>query len=269
MKNKKFFKLIVINYNNYIYIKKCLDSIKNQTFKDFICIIVDDVSSDKSPDIAKIYEKRYPEQFKFIQLTTKGYPGGARNAALQFDIESEYTWFIDSDDYLYDNNVLDEMYKCILLNKKPDVIRCSYITIENDTCGNIKQKLNIEKNNINYILNSGLAPWKTCHKSDIKNQFPENCLIEDVLYGLKLFDKIDITNIPVVQKPCYVYNRMSITSLWNNPNNKKDSFFYYSQLKLIKDLINTNFNTEYCDKYAKKEIEKMKNNLNNRLIYCK
>lgn len=61
MKNKKFFKLIVINYNNYIYIKKCLDSIKNQTFKDFICIIVDDVSSDKSPDIAKIYEKRYPE----------------------------------------------------------------------------------------------------------------------------------------------------------------------------------------------------------------
>lgn len=102
-------------------------------------------------------------------MTTKGYPGGARNAALQFDIESEYTWFIDSDDYLYDNNVLDEMYKCILLNKKPDVIRCSYITIENDTCGNIKQKLNIEKNNINYILNSGLAPWKTCHKSDIKN----------------------------------------------------------------------------------------------------
>jgi glycosyltransferase involved in cell wall biosynthesis len=61
MKNKKFFKLIVVNYNNYIYIKKCLDSIKNQTFKDFICIIVDDVSSDKSPNIAKIYEKRYPE----------------------------------------------------------------------------------------------------------------------------------------------------------------------------------------------------------------
>jgi hypothetical protein len=49
-----------------------------------------------------------------------------------------------------------------------------------------------------------------------------------VLYGLKLFDKIDVTNIPVVYKPCYVYNRMSITSLWNNPNNKKDSFFYYS-----------------------------------------
>jgi glycosyltransferase involved in cell wall biosynthesis len=61
MKNKRFFKLIVVNYNNYIYIKKCLDSIKNQTFKDFICIIVDDVSSDKSPNIAKIYEKRYPE----------------------------------------------------------------------------------------------------------------------------------------------------------------------------------------------------------------
>jgi glycosyltransferase involved in cell wall biosynthesis len=61
MKNKRFFKLIVVNYNNYIYIKKCFDSIKNQTFKDFICIIVDDVSSDKSPNIAKIYEKRYPE----------------------------------------------------------------------------------------------------------------------------------------------------------------------------------------------------------------
>ena len=66
--DKAFFKIVVPNYNNFIYIKKCLDSVLNQTFKDYICIIVDDLSTDRSPDIAKIYAKRYPDRFRFVQL---------------------------------------------------------------------------------------------------------------------------------------------------------------------------------------------------------
>ena len=41
-----FFKVIIPNYNSEKFIKKCLDSILNQTFKDFEVVIVDDMSTD-------------------------------------------------------------------------------------------------------------------------------------------------------------------------------------------------------------------------------
>lgn len=106
-----FFKIIVPNYNNYIYIKKCLDSIKEQTFKDYVCIVVDDLSTDDSFKIAQIYANRDPEHFIAIQLKKKGYAGAARNKGLDYPIDSDYTWFIDSDDWIYDKNVLYTIHK--------------------------------------------------------------------------------------------------------------------------------------------------------------
>ena len=59
-KDKVFFKIICVNYNNYIYIKKCLESVFSQTFNDFFLIVVDDISTDDSPKICEIFKKRYP-----------------------------------------------------------------------------------------------------------------------------------------------------------------------------------------------------------------
>ena len=63
---KYFFRIIIPNYNNYNYLKRCLDSIVSQTFDDFICIIVDDMSTDKSIELINIYQKRYPKNVKLI-----------------------------------------------------------------------------------------------------------------------------------------------------------------------------------------------------------
>ncbi len=49
---KSFFKIIVPNFNNYVYIKKSLESLASQTFSDYICVVVDDMSTDMSPMIA-------------------------------------------------------------------------------------------------------------------------------------------------------------------------------------------------------------------------
>ena len=77
-RKKAFFKIVVPNYNNYIYIKKCLDSIKEQTFGDYVCIVVDDLSTDRSFEIAQIYALRDPYRFKAIQLHSRGCAGGCR-----------------------------------------------------------------------------------------------------------------------------------------------------------------------------------------------
>ena len=51
------YSVIVVNYNNEKYLNKCLDSIMNQTYKNFELIIVDDGSTDGSRDIINTYRK--------------------------------------------------------------------------------------------------------------------------------------------------------------------------------------------------------------------
>jgi predicted glycosyltransferase involved in capsule biosynthesis len=54
-----------------------------------------------------MYERKYPNIVHFIKLDNHLAPGNVRNIGINYTyIKSEYTWFIDSDDYLYSNNVL-------------------------------------------------------------------------------------------------------------------------------------------------------------------
>lgn len=62
-----------------------------------------------------------------VRPKQKGYAGAARNAGLDYPVESEYTYFLDSDDWLYDRTVLQRLYDNIKKNNYPDVVRCSYV----------------------------------------------------------------------------------------------------------------------------------------------
>lgn len=54
-----FFRIIIPNYNNGAFLRQCIDSVLNQSFKDFEIILVDDVSTDNSREIIKEYEERH------------------------------------------------------------------------------------------------------------------------------------------------------------------------------------------------------------------
>ena len=54
-----FLSVIVPIYNAEKYLKECLDSVMNQTFKDFEVILVNDGSTDRSPQICDSYAKQY------------------------------------------------------------------------------------------------------------------------------------------------------------------------------------------------------------------
>ena len=62
---KVFFKIIIPNYNNMAYIKKCLDSILEQTFQDFKIVVVDDLSTDGSDKFCEMYARKYPSKIVF------------------------------------------------------------------------------------------------------------------------------------------------------------------------------------------------------------
>ena len=95
-----FFRIIVPNYNYEHTIKKCLDSILNQTYTNYEIVFVDDMSTDNSVTIAT---QMLGKQHKVIQLKQKRYNGGARNEAyLHLSDDVDYIYYIDSDDWLYE-----------------------------------------------------------------------------------------------------------------------------------------------------------------------
>ena len=99
--------IIVPVYNVEKYVKKCLESISNQTYKNIEIIIVNDGATDSSESICK----EFVESEDRAKLYTKENGGlsSARNHGIKF-ATGKYVLFIDSDDYI-DEGMVEELYK--------------------------------------------------------------------------------------------------------------------------------------------------------------
>lgn len=94
--------VVVPVYNVKEYLRRCLDSILNQSFSNFEVLLVDDGSSDGSEKICDEYACREP-RFKVIHQSNQGV-SSARNAGLDWAINhSTCRWiaFVDSDDWVH------------------------------------------------------------------------------------------------------------------------------------------------------------------------
>ena len=88
----KLVSIVVPVHNSSKYLKRCLDSILNQTYKNIEVITVENGSTDDSLEILKSYEP----QIKVIKLDSKSL-GTARNSGINASL-GDYISFIDSDD---------------------------------------------------------------------------------------------------------------------------------------------------------------------------
>ena len=91
--------IVVPIYNVENYLRQCLDSIQNQTYKKFECIIVNDGSTDSSQQIAEEYLT--DSRFKLINQSNKGLSGARNTGINHIREESTFVAFVDSDDYIY------------------------------------------------------------------------------------------------------------------------------------------------------------------------
>ena len=97
--------VIVPVYGVEDYIKKCIDSLVNQTFKDFEVLVVNDGTLDRSIDIIK--ESFNDKRIKILNKENGGL-SDARNFALSY-ATGEYIMYVDSDDYVHEE-ILEKMY---------------------------------------------------------------------------------------------------------------------------------------------------------------
>ena len=91
--------IIVPIYNVENYLRQCLDSIQNQTYKNFECIMVNDGSTDSSQQIAEEYLT--DSRFRLINQSNKGLSGARNTGISHIREESTFISFVDSDDYIY------------------------------------------------------------------------------------------------------------------------------------------------------------------------
>lgn len=91
------FSVIVPVYNAAQYIRRCVESVLNQTFRDFELLLIDDGSTDSSAEICDLYAETNTSVKVFHQQNAG--PGASRNRGI--DIASgEFIVFVDADDYV-------------------------------------------------------------------------------------------------------------------------------------------------------------------------
>ncbi len=105
-----FFSIIIPLYNKEKHIQKTLESVLNQSFKDFEVIIVNDGSTDNSLSIIEPFNDA---RIKILSQENKGV-SAARNNGIKNAIAT-YIAFLDADDYWY-NNHLETLHKHIIEN---------------------------------------------------------------------------------------------------------------------------------------------------------
>lgn len=115
------FSVILPVYKVEKFLRPCVDSILNQSYKDFEVILVDDGSPDSCPQICDDYASK-DSRVKVIHKSNGG-QADARNVGLENAL-GDYVCYVDSDDYLIDNNVLQ-----LLADKtesNPDIVHYKF-----------------------------------------------------------------------------------------------------------------------------------------------
>ena len=100
--------VVIPIYNAEPYLKKCLDSLLNQTYRDWNAILVDDGSTDASTAVCDEYAQM-DSRITAIHIPNGGV-SNARNVGIAM-ADSRYLAFIDADDWI------DENYYDVIMSK--------------------------------------------------------------------------------------------------------------------------------------------------------
>ena len=213
------FCIIIPNYNNdhgniegKTFLQKCIESVLNQTYKNFAIIIVDDMSTDTSVKTIEKYRKQ-DNRITLIKNNRKRYNGGSRNVGIEYamnNLDFDYFAMLDSDDFFVDDNVLqkinDNLWDCDLM-----LIGLKMIFLDNSE----QIKLN-EYNNYEEFFLSDNKTWCTAWSRVVKKEkmvyFPEDTLMEDRVWSYKLADNVDFNKVRNLKEVCYIWNRKNTTN---------------------------------------------------------
>ena len=168
--------IVIPVYNVEEYLRRCLDSVVNQTLRDIEIICINDGSTDNSSHILAEYQSK-ENRLRVISQKNGG-QSKARNAGLEV-ATGEYIYFLDSDDYIK-TYALEKLYTIAKTNNLEILFFDSEVFFEND------------------ILKNQFSEYLTAY--DRKNEYT------DVISGIDLFSKL-VKNNAYVVSPCLQFTK--------------------------------------------------------------
>ena len=270
--------VIVPVYNTEKYLRRCLDSLVNQTLKEIEIIIINDCSTDNSKNILDEYEKKYQNIKVFHNKTNKGI-GYNRNLGIK-KASGEFIGFIDSDDWV-EKNMFEKMYNKAKRDNL-DLVICNYFRklMKEDELIDIESDFNIKyfdntslEKSPNLLLYINTAPWNKLYKKElIENvKFPEDLKYEDAVFVMESL--AEAKNIGMVEDKLnyYLVRSKSETTVMNEKvfdiltitkiieNNFKKTKYYDDIKDFVEAYIITNlFRYTLQQKYQEDKLLKNK-----------
>ncbi|MBP3920861.1 MAG: glycosyltransferase family 2 protein [Bacilli bacterium] len=233
------FSIIIPVYNTSIYLRKCLDSVLNQSYKNFEIIVINDGSTDNSLEIIS----EYNDSVKLINIDIKKDigPSNVRNIGVK-EATGDYILFLDSDDY-YENDLLKVLSDSI--DKGFDFVRFQIQYIKNGnvlkTTYNGNCTFNSGVDSFNYICSNSIVESPCCYafrrKYWIENNFKFrlNTLHED--FGLIPLVIIKSHNSKYLDYVGYNYVQHENSIMSSNDYGKiqKKAFDFLKHFEYLKD----------------------------------
>ena len=188
--------VIIPTFNAEDYLLEAVESIKNQTmgFENIEVLLVDDKSSDKTPDLITELSQKYENVKSKILEENTGTASGPRNRGIK-ESSADYVIFLDNDDILY-----------------PEMCQKLYETIENEEADIVNCRYNIDSKNSSKSPYSFLDNFNPENYPDFKGEFDKENQI------IKLNSIYDFPNIMALGYTTMIWNKIfrKSTILENN-----------------------------------------------------
>ena len=208
--------IIIPIHNEEKHIKRCLNSVINQSYVNLDILLIIDKSEDLSLEICNEYKAK--DSRIRVYSVDHGVSALARNYGIE-NSKGLYITFIDADDYV-DKDYIKELYDALIQNNCL-VSMCDYIQIEDKKVidkshyGN-KKTISSQRLMTDTMYNKvvgGLGCGKLWHKDLIKCHFRKYRYCEDVCFCVENLCEKDVS-IAYAQKILYYYivNKNSVTS---------------------------------------------------------
>ncbi|WP_227394768.1 glycosyltransferase [Jeotgalibacillus aurantiacus] len=207
--------IVVPVYKVEAYIRRCLDSLSNQTYPHLQIIVVNDGSPDQSGEIAEEYA-RLDSRIEVVHQLNQGL-SGARNTGIQY-AHGFYSMYVDSDDWI-EINAVEKMLH-LALETKADIVQSNfYYAYENR---NMVDYRFLQKERSPTVLSNEEAVRELVSNKKVKNfawgkmyrttlikniPFQEGRLFEDVVWAYRVMENVSL--LVLVSEPLYYYMQRS------------------------------------------------------------
>ncbi len=250
--------VIVPIYNVEDYLKEALNSLSNQTYKNFEVILVDDSSTDNSLKIAKHFLN--DSRFKlFVNKINSGL-SFTRNVGIE-QSRGKYLYFFDSDDRLPNNlfeYLVKELASVDLVSFNSTFLANNVTEISSITYEQVFDR----EQAISLLLNHRLetAPWSFIFRKSLLGKdirFPEGHNFEDISFTPKLLDRISKMKLVKFNPGGYFYRRGRTGSITNSLSYRKKKQELIDKEILNKQKLNfliARYNKDYVYSWYIKEL---------------